>query len=219
MRLLHRPILLLALTAVGTLLAPSTASASFATQTTLTASSTSVTAGDNLHLGTVTTGDLLAYPTGWVTFADGSTTLGTVGTNDSAQASFDTDTLSLGTHELTATFVPTLGVWAGSVSNTVEVHVLAPTALALTASKRKVRPGKPVTLSATLAAGSLPTGGIGFYDGDQLLATIPIRDTSIRFTTIDLAVGTHQLTARYTSDGTFADAVSTAVTVNVAARS
>jgi hypothetical protein len=83
-----------------------------------------------------------------------------------------------------------------------------PTVTAITASS--VNPsvlGQPVTFTATVAtstnAGAL-TGGVMFRDGSTRLGTIPLGAArTARFSTPDLTVGDHSITAAYTGSTTF----------------
>jgi hypothetical protein len=113
----------------------SSSAASTESSTSLAASSTSVTSGDSVTLtATVTPTDV----TGTVTFYDGSAYVGS-GTLSSGGASFTTNSLSVGSHTLTAVYGGT-SVYSSSTSDTVTVTVTASTATtaSLAASKTPV---------------------------------------------------------------------------------
>jgi hypothetical protein len=108
-----------------------------------------------------------------------------------------------------------------------QIVATTPTVLDLSGPRRtNVKPGKPLTLTANLwvpaPAGGLPTGSIGFYDGATLLASVPVPPLGgpVRFTTRDLALGRHVLTAQYTGEGNlYYPSTSSGVTVTVLAAS
>ncbi|KQR16676.1 Ig-like domain-containing protein [Cellulomonas sp. Leaf334] len=62
-----------------------------------------------------------------------------------------------------------------------------------------------VTLTATVArSGKVPTGKVGFYDGETKLGEGTLSSGTTTFQTTTLAVGTHQLTARWVGDSSSA---------------
>src|SRR5215831_6356775 len=75
------------------------------TATTLTSSSNPSNFGQSLTFTATAAGEgFTISPTGTVTFFDGSTNLGTSNLNASAQATLSTSTLTVGTHNITATY-------------------------------------------------------------------------------------------------------------------
>ncbi|MGH8960843.1 MAG: Ig-like domain repeat protein, partial [Jatrophihabitantaceae bacterium] len=98
----------------------------------------------------------------------------------------------------------------------------AAAATSLVASREHVTQGDAVRLTATVVAASgtgKPSGSVEFYDGGRRLGSTALTgDPVAAFDVMALTVGTHQLTARYTGDSSFAPAGSrTAVTVAVSA--
>jgi YVTN family beta-propeller protein len=75
----------------------------FATTTTLISTQNPANPGDSVPL-TATVSSTHFWPTGTVTFLDGATTLGTATLNATAQATFTTSALALGTHSITAQY-------------------------------------------------------------------------------------------------------------------
>jgi uncharacterized protein (TIGR03437 family) len=64
--------------------------------------------------------------------------------------------------------------------------------------------GQPLTITATLnATGGTPGGSVQFYDGTTLLGIVPVTNNQAAFTTNSLAAGSHDLSVKYTGDGTF----------------
>lgn len=179
----------------------------------LTASDSSVRYGDSVTLtATLSGGD---SPSGSVTFKDGATTLGT-STLSGNTASFTTSDLSLGSRSITA-------VYSGDSSNqsatssaiSVSVGQASPS-LSLSASDTTATFPQPITLTATLSGGVSPTGTVTFKDGSTTLGTATISGSTASFTTTDLSVGDHTVTAVYSGDDNNQSATSAEVDVVVA---
>lgn len=153
-------------------------------------------------------------PTGTVTFKDGATTLGT-GTISGTAATFSTSTLTAGAHSITAEYGGDVNNDAAtSAALAITVGKTTPT-ITVSASNSKPALGAPVTLTATLASGTSPTGTVTFKDGTATLGTGTISGTTATFKTSALAVGTHSITAVYGGDAGNAAATSAAITVTV----
>jgi uncharacterized protein YegJ (DUF2314 family) len=65
--------------------------------------------------------------------------------------------------------------------------------------------GAPLRLTALLLKLSGPslTGNVVFKDGDSVLETVALQGTTAEFTTSNLALGAHKLTAEYSGDDNF----------------
>jgi len=95
-------------------------------------------------------------PTGTVTFTDGATTLGTGTLNGGGQATFSTNTLSVATHSIVATYGGD-GNFNGSASSTLsQVVNKAQTNTALTSSVNPSVFGQAVTFTATVTSAAPP---------------------------------------------------------------
>ncbi|HEY7427336.1 MAG TPA: Ig-like domain repeat protein [Gemmataceae bacterium] len=161
------------------------------------------------------------FPTGTVTFYDGTTVLGTAtlspyidygGGQHSSLATFTTSALTLGVHNI-------LAVYDGDSSNASSVGFLtqtvslAATTSSLTSSSNPSPLGQEVTFTATVAAVDpsmgTPTGTVSFYDGTTLLGvgTLSVVNGKVQatFTTAAMGLGSHTILAIYTGDSTFAD--------------
>ena len=94
----------------------------------------------------------------------------------------------------------------------VTVHGTASVALASSANPSTV--GEDVTFTATVAAALpavavAPTGTVTFRDGGTVVGTVSLDATgTATFTTSSLSLGSHQITATYDGDATFAPATS-----------
>ncbi|MGA5822264.1 Ig-like domain-containing protein, partial [Kitasatospora sp. NPDC094028] len=142
-------------------------------------------------------------PTGTVSFFDGATLLGT-GTVVAGVATFTTTDLAVGTHALTAVYSGDTA-FNGSTSpvDTQTVNT-ADTTTALTSLPDPSVFGQAKVLTATVTSvDGIPTGTVSFFDGATLLGTGTVVAGVATFTTTDLGVGTHALTAVYGGDSAF----------------
>ncbi len=204
----------------------------YATQTVLKTSvgasaATSVQAGSFLTLQ-ATVSSLQPVKYGYIAFYDGSTVLGQSQISNGG-ASFSTNLLSIGTHNLSAKYLgyTVVGQYQGtgdfqtSTSAPVPVTVTSvATTLTLTLSASSITGGAVLTLTAKCASGSgSPIGGVSFFDGTTPLGRLTLDSSgSAAFSTVSLAMGQHSLTAQYLANGIYAGSVSAApaVTVNAA---
>ncbi len=103
------------------------------------------------------------------------------------------------------------GATASSSALTVSTTTLVQNQTTLTTA--------PLVLTARvtgLAGGAAPTGSIYFFDGTTQLGIIPVSATGgATFTTTALAVGTHNITADYAGDNTYATSISPVQVVTV----
>ena len=147
-------------------------------------------------------------PSGSVTFMEGTTTLGTGMLDSTGRATFQTSTLSVGTHLITATyngnatFPPS--TTTAALSQTVS---LASTTTTLASSLNPSGPGQSVTFTATVSTLSpgvgSPTGSVTFNEGTTLLGTASLSGGRATFISSTLSTGTHPITAVYSGDTSF----------------
>ncbi len=189
------------------------------TTTTLTASGTNVTAGTDVTL--TATVSASSTPSGNVTFYDGMTALATTALNSSGVATYSTSTLSVGTHNITASYA-TGSMFAGSTSAVVTITVtqLPATNSSLTASVSVITAGGSVTLTdaVTSASGSgpSPTGNVTFMNGTTALGTpAALSGGTASLTTTALPVGSDSITAVYGGDTNYAGSTSNALIIPV----
>ncbi len=99
--------------------------------------------------------------------------------------------------------------------------VLSPTSAWVVSNQGNTAPGQAVTFTATVSGGMLtsPTGTVSFYDGTTLLGTVALTPgmmgATASFTSSGLALGSHQITAVYNGDDTYAGSTSTPLTQTV----
>jgi hypothetical protein len=199
----------------------STAPTLIPTTTAVSASSTSITTGQNVTFTATVTAS--STPSGTVTFYDGTTALGTGTLNGSGVATYSTSSLGVGSHSITATYAGN-STFAGSTSSATTVTVTAPVLIAtstkLTASATTANAGASVTFNVTVtpASGSgTPTGTVTFMDGTTTLAMMSLSGGAVSYSTSSLAVGAHSITAVYGGDTNYSGSTSSAVTVTVQA--
>jgi len=181
-----------------------------ATATSLTASTTSATAGTLITFSADVSSNSTT-PFGGVTFYDGSTLLGTSSLQADGSCTFSTASLATGTHSITATFNANATFAASkSASLTITINAAAitliPTAIAVTGGD-----GNQPVLQAFVAAASGGVAGsqVNFLDGGAILGTA-ITDSS---GTASLALpvlgpGVHNLFANFGGNPQFAPSVS-----------
>ena len=148
-------------------------------------------------------------PTGSVTFYDGSTVLGSATLSGSGRATFTTQSLSAGSHAITAVYDGD-GNYASSTSTTLTQTVQGDsTTTTVASSKRSSVYGEAVTFTAKVKVVSpgkgTPTGSITFSNGATILDIASLDSTgTATFTTSSLSVGAHAIQAVYSGDGNFA---------------
>ncbi len=167
-----------------------------------------------------------------VTDTSTSTVLATLTPDSSGNASFTTNTLALGTHNIQASFAgnSTDAPASATLVQTV-VNGLASTT-GLTVSPGSGTPATTFTMTATVAPASpgstvTPTGTVAFYSGTQpgalgtLLGSSPLVNGGVNgvasFTASGLSAGTDYITAVYSGDSAFNTSTSAQVAVTITA--
>ena len=206
------------------------------TTTTLTSSTNPSVFGETVTLtATVTADPDSPAPIGTVNFLDGTTKIDSRTLDGSANpvsTSVSTSNLAVGTHSITAEYVPAPGDTSnvGSTSPAVsQVVDPADTTTTLTSSTNPSVFGQTVTFTATVAAvppviptvaaavapgADPPTGAVDFLDGATLLGTGTLDPTGVAtFSTsaLDVAGSPHSITAVYTGDPNFLTSTSNTV--------
>ena len=151
--------------------------------------------------------------TGQVTFMDSGTSLGTAAINTSGIAVLAINTLSVGTHSITAVFAGNTN-YAGSTSPALsEVINATATTTNLSASAASSLAGKPVVFTATVTSSTLiPTGTVTFRDGGVSIGTGTLNAQGVATLSITtLSVGNHSIVAVYGGDPNYITSTSVAV--------
>jgi Bacterial Ig-like domain (group 3) len=180
----------------------------------------------NVHVAGYSAEAGAAAPVGFADVFDGPTNYGTAAINGNGDVTISTSQLPLGVHSLRAR-------WGG------DDHYLAATsapftitvgggssATTLNASTTSTTYGAPITFTAGVVAvpssDGTPTGDVDFLDGGaagSTLGTATLDEGSpneAAFSTSELSVGTHVISASYRGDGVFGGSLSGDVTVQVA---
>ena len=110
-------------------------------------------------------------PAGDVKFTDGSTVLGTVAVSSTGAATFSTGLLTIGSHPITAAYLPSGSLPATTATLTQLVNGYA-TLTSLASSINPATVGQSITFTATVSSPhGTPTGLITFTDGALTLGT------------------------------------------------
>ncbi|KHL12047.1 UNVERIFIED_CONTAM: hypothetical protein LK11_38700 [Mumia flava] len=183
---------------------------------TLSVANPGATATQDTEILVVATADG-ATPTGTVTIRDGGVPLTTVtlGSDGTARTWVR---LAPGVHDLDATYLgdSTVGAAVSSLARTTITRAPTTTALQLPSEVRALAPtAARVTVSG---AGGDPSGTVQLYDGGRALGD-PVTLGSDGTAEVDLpgfeAVGSHDLSASYAGDATYAPSASAERTVEV----
>lgn len=167
-----------------------------ATTTTLTTSLTPSTAGQNVKFTATVTP---VGATGTVTFKDGTTTIGTGTLDGTSIATLLIDTLSVGTHSITAIYNGDAAFSASTSAPLIQTMVATTTTVVAT-SKTPSTIGQSITFTATVTPSDV-TGNVTFKDGATTLGTGTLNGSGIAtFTTTALAQGPHTITAVFPGD-------------------
>ena len=153
-------------------------------------------------------------PSGTVTFADGSSPLGTVEvstTGGLTTASLDTSSLGEGAHFVTATYSgdPTFATSTTATALIVKVAEAPTTVTVSDASTRSVV-GQTVVFTASITSpASGVTGTVQFADDGDLIGSGAVSGGQATFAISSLALGGHHITALYEGDDNFVGGSST----------
>lgn len=192
----------------------------YATTTTLVASPVTILTSQTVRLKATVTSSVVV-PAGWVTFLDGTRSLGAQQVDATGVALLDTATLTAGTHQLSAVYHGYQdpgnlhAIYQPSTSATVTVTANAvATSTAISTSNSSLTAGMVMTLTANVTSGSaVPVGGVSFYDGGTLLGTTSLAAGASTFSTASLSTGSHSIKAVFNANATFA--LSTSPTLNI----
>jgi len=132
-------------------------------------------------------------------------------------ASFNTTTLSKGSHSITAVYSGN-GTFSGSTSQSITVNVLGTSSTTIASSANPSFFGQTVIFTATVTGGSNGEA-VTFYDGGTTLGTGSLSGGLATYATSVLALGGHSITASYGGDANYSGSTSAvlAQTVNQSA--
>ena len=183
------------------------------TTTTLTAAPNPTTFGTNVVLTATVVG---ASPTGTVQFKDGAANLGGPVALAAGAATFNTSTLTVGGHPITAVYSGDGGNLPSTSAPLTVIINLVPATAAVVSSVNPTVFGNSTTFTATVT-GSNPTGTVQFKDGAvNLGGPVALSSGQATFSTSSLAIGVHPITVVYSGDATNTTAISPILTQTVA---
>ena len=146
-------------------------------------------------------------PTGTVQFLDGFTSLGTATLNGSGQAILSTNSLTSGTHTITATYQgsASFSSSSGTTTQIVSNGATTTTTTSVVGVPNPAAVGQLVTFTATvISAAGTPTGTVQFLDGSTNLGIGTLNGLGqASISTSTLAAGTHSISATYSGSPTF----------------
>jgi uncharacterized repeat protein (TIGR01451 family) len=181
------------------------------TTTALTSSLNPASVGQNVIFTANVTG-AGATPTGTVTFQNGSFTLATVPLNSSGSAAYATSTLTVGSHNITASYSgdSNYGTSSALLTETIEKWS---TKTSLQSSLNPSTYGQSLTFTATVtsSSGNVVSGSVTFYNGSKALGTTALNSSGVSsFTTSRQALiaGSHAIKAVYGGSATYKSSTS-----------
>jgi len=174
---------------------------------TLTFSPLSPTTGDLVTFTAMVTGNpIVGDPTGPVIFTIDGAVQAPVELM-SGVATFQTSSLSSGSHVITATYVGEPVIYRGSTATetlTISDGALLTSTTSLTSSQNPASLGDPVNLISTVTGtGSQPTGTVTFVIDGISQPPINLVNGQAILTTAALTAGIHQITSSYSGSVTY----------------
>jgi hypothetical protein len=158
-------------------------------------------------------------PSGTITFLDGTSVLGTGVLDSAGNANLLLVALTVGSHNITATFPGDLNFDPSASNTLVQVVTGYPTSAVLnTVTPNPAQALLAITLSATVSSplsnlGGTPTGTVTFFAGSSFLGSATLNAIGQASTTIStLTAGTYAITAVYNASTRFASSTSAPLT-------
>jgi large repetitive protein len=188
-----------------------------ATTTTLTSSAPTAFAGTRVTFAALVVG-LNGQPlTGAVQLKDGAVVVATIPMATDGSAVFNSSTLSIGSHSLSAIYSgDTLDQVSSSIPLLQTVQI-APTSTTLATSGNPSFAGSKLDLTASVTgSGAPPTGLVTFLDSGAVIGVIRVDGSgSATLSSKTLSPGTHNLTASYPGDANNRPSGSNAVSQSI----
>jgi hypothetical protein len=155
-------------------------------------------------------------PTGAVTFKLGTAILGTR-TLSGGHAAFSTSALTIGSHNLTATYAGNADYTASGSAALVQKVIKAASSTSVTSSVNPASFHQSVSFKGSVksATGGVPTGTITFKNGTTLLGSATLTAGVGSITISTLAVGTRTISASYGGNADYDASTSAALTQTV----
>ena len=173
--------------------------------------------GINVIFTARVTGVASLTPTGAISFIDGSNLLNSVALDATGAATYQTSTLAVGAHPITASYAGDRNYQAATSTVLPQIVRYADTQIALTASANPSIYGTPVALTALLTTdGGTPTGTVSFTDAGVSIGTALIDSNGgATLKLSSLSPGAHVIIANYGGDGKASSSKSTPLSLAV----
>jgi hypothetical protein len=144
-----------------------------------------------------------------VKFFDGSTVLGQSNVSN-GQALLSLNSFSVAQHSLSADYAGDANFVASNSASSVLTVNKAIIKITLTGTPG---PGAAFTFTANVTSftSGVPTGTVGFYDGNTLIGSSPLVGGVATYTVTSLAAGVHSVTATYSGDSNYVGGTSAAL--------
>jgi len=158
-------------------------------------------------------------PSGTVMFNDGASTLGSASLDTSGTAVLTVNSLTAGSHNITASYTGDASFLASTATVSQTVNK-SPTTTNVSSAPNPSLYGQAVTFTAIVAASSgglgTPSGTVTFNEGASTLGSASLDNTGRASLTVNsLAAGSHNITASYSDDGNLqASSAAVSQTVN-----
>ena len=156
------------------------------------------------------------FPSGIVTFKDGTISLGTASLRNGTAIGARSN-LAARTHTITAFYSGDANYTGSNSASVVQTIAKAATSAVVTSSLNPSHQGNSVTFTATVKSSTTgtPTGSVTFKDGANVLSTGTLSSGKASFATSTLANGSHSITVVYAGDSNFTGSTSAALTQTV----
>ncbi len=149
----------------------------------------------------------LGTPAGNVTFREGETVLATLPLGAGGSAKYALKTTPPGSYPITAEYEGT-AEYEPSAAAIEQTVTQAETETTLTSTLNPAPYGSAATLKATVKAiapgGGTPSGTVTFWEGETVLATVPLASGSAKLAIKSFDPGTHSIKATYSGDPNYA---------------
>jgi hypothetical protein len=151
-----------------------------------------------------------AIPSGTITFSDGTSVLGSTILDNTGTVIFTINTLTAGSHAITASYGGDANFSRGSSSPYAQTVKQVATSTSLTTSMNPITNTTVLTLAANVQAiAGAPTGSVVFFDGSHHLGSSQIDGLGNAVLSVSsLSTGSHTLFATYGGDNNFASSQS-----------
>lgn len=152
-----------------------------------------------------------------MTFKEGSSILGSSQVNVSGTATLTINTLNPGNHAISAVYSGDTNYLPSTSGTVPESVTLAVPTVILSGPAGAVDAGTGAQFQVVIASsGTAPTGTLTLLDSSASIGTVTLSNAgTFTFTSAQLAVGVHHLTASYSGDNNNAAVTSTAITITV----